>query len=72
MCAAIHAVTNGLISILCIQTLMYTQPFAVYMTNTDESICDRMSADWKRIFEIIQMMSEDYMKHLYGDEWREE
>jgi len=50
---------------------MYTQPFAVYMANTDESICDRMSSDWKRIYEIIQMMSEDYMKHLYGDEWRE-
>lgn len=31
MCAAIHAVTNGLIEYFVYTTLMYAQPFAVYM-----------------------------------------
>jgi len=38
MCAAIHAVTNGLIEYLVYTTLMYTQSFAVYMANTKERI----------------------------------
>lgn len=37
MCAAIHAVTNGLIEYLVYTTLMYTQPFAVYMALITEA-----------------------------------
>lgn len=61
MCAAIHAVTNGLIEYFVYTTLMYTQPFVVYMRRPWMTIrhCRmRLNGIEEILAELIQRIAE--------------